>query len=246
VIVDKVVPALIADGEYQHPFLGITGTTLTPDLAQAMDLPADQRGALLLNVSPDSPAAEAGLQPSERQVEIDGTAVSVGGDVITAIEGTEVRSTDDLITYLARHGEVGEPVTLEVLRAGDEVAVTATLAARPRSTTTGSADAQPPSGAGAWLGILGADMTAEAAAQLGLDPNQDGVYVAEVVPEGPAAQAGLATEDVIIALNEIDVSGMNELISLLTGYEPGDEVSVTVLRGNETMTFSVTLGEQAR
>ena len=68
VIVQNVVPVLIEDGFYQHPRIGFSGTTLTSDLAQAMDLSPDQHGALVIDITPDSPAEEAGLQGSDRQV----------------------------------------------------------------------------------------------------------------------------------------------------------------------------------
>ena len=130
-IVQNVVPTLIEDGEYRHPYLGISGASLTPDLAEAMDLPASQRGALVIDVVDGGPAAEAGMQGSDAQVEIDGQPVRVGGDVITAIDDQPVLSMDEIITYLARATEVGDTVTLTVLRDGQEVEVTVILGERP-------------------------------------------------------------------------------------------------------------------
>lgn len=67
--------------------------------------------------------AEAGLQASEETRTIDGQEVPVGGDIIVAIEGEPVQSFDDLTTYLTRYTEVGDTVTLTVLRDGEEQTV---------------------------------------------------------------------------------------------------------------------------
>lgn len=130
-IVKQVVPALIASGRYDHPYLGLSVTSLTPDLAKAMNLPSSQRGALVATVTAGSPAEKAGLRPSGDTADIDGQQVSVGGDVIVAYGDQVVKSSDDLITYLARSGSPGQTVKLAVLRDGNRVEVSVTLGARP-------------------------------------------------------------------------------------------------------------------
>ena len=129
----KVVPALIETGHYEHPWLGVSGLSLNPDIAKAMDLNPEQRGALIVDVIPGSPADKVGLQGSDRQVTIDGDQIRVGGDVITAIDGQVVRTFDDLVTYLARSTEIGQTVTTDVLSKGKEEQVEVTLVARPES-----------------------------------------------------------------------------------------------------------------
>ena len=89
-IVKKVVPSLISTGSYAHPWLGVTGETLTPDLATAMNLPATQRGGLIIDVTAGGPAAAAGLQASNNNATINGVQEPVGGDVITAVNGQPV------------------------------------------------------------------------------------------------------------------------------------------------------------
>jgi serine protease Do len=86
-IVERVVPQLIENGTFVHPYLGITGLSLYPDLAESMNLDKDQRGALVAEVVQDGPADKAGLRGSDRQVNIDGIEMGVGGDVILAIDG---------------------------------------------------------------------------------------------------------------------------------------------------------------
>jgi S1-C subfamily serine protease len=130
-IVQQVVPALITTGHYAHSWLGISGTSLTPELAQAMNLTSDQRGALVVDVAPGSPAAKAGLRGSDRQVTIAGEQARDGGDVIVAVNGQPVQGFDDLVAYLARNTTVGQTITLTVLRQGKEETRSVTLAARP-------------------------------------------------------------------------------------------------------------------
>jgi len=130
-IVKKVVPSLIEKGYYEHPWLGISGISLSPELVEAMNLEPAQRGALVVDVVPGSPADEAGVRGSDRQVTIYGDTVRVGGDVITAIDGQPVKEFGDLVTYLTRVTEVGQTVTLALLRKGKDTNVKVTLAARP-------------------------------------------------------------------------------------------------------------------
>jgi 2-alkenal reductase len=132
-IIQQVVPSLIKTGHYDHPYLGVSVSSLDPDLASAMNLPSDQRGALVQTVTSGGPAEKAGLQASEQQVTINGQQVAVGGDVIVAYNGQTVKSSDDLVTFLARSGAVGQTATLTVLRAGKSIQIQVTLAARPSS-----------------------------------------------------------------------------------------------------------------
>jgi serine protease Do len=134
-IVQKVIPALIKTGHYDHSYIGIGGTTLTPSLAQAMGLKPDQRGALVSSVNAGSPADKAGLRGSNQQATVDGLQAVVGGDVITAINGQPVKNFDDLVAYLARSTEVGQTVTLTIVRGGSQTTVQVTLSARPASTS---------------------------------------------------------------------------------------------------------------
>jgi serine protease Do len=130
-IVSQVVPSLISTGKYDHPYLGISGTDMNPDIAQAMNLPSDTRGALVETVVAGGPAANAGLQGSNTQVTINGVQGTVGGDVITAIDGKTINSMSDVIAYLAIHTQVSQNVTLTILRNGQTQSVQVTLGTRP-------------------------------------------------------------------------------------------------------------------
>ncbi|HEY4690871.1 MAG TPA: trypsin-like peptidase domain-containing protein, partial [Anaerolineae bacterium] len=130
-IVARVAPALIAEGKYTWPWLGVRGGTLTPAIAQANGL-GETRGAYIAETLPGGPADKAGLRGATREGEVGGLPVPVGGDVVTAIDGQPVRAFDDLLEYVALRARVGQTVQLTVLRDGREQAMNITLEARPR------------------------------------------------------------------------------------------------------------------
>jgi 2-alkenal reductase len=131
-IVKQVVPVLIEEGHYTYAWLGIKGRDLDLETALAMDLPPDQRGALVIEVTANSPADKAGLRESDETVTIDGAEVQIGGDVIVAIDDQPVTSMDDLIVYLVKKTHPGQKVVLTVLRDGDERRIEVRLGERPR------------------------------------------------------------------------------------------------------------------
>jgi 2-alkenal reductase len=188
-IVKNVVPALIKDGKYVHSWLGISGTSLTPDLAKAMNLDISQRGALVEEVMPNSPAEKAGLRGSNQQTTIDGLNVNVGGDVITAIDNQQVLQMDDLIAYLAGSTKVDQKVTLTILRDGKQQTLDVTLAARPSAEEQANANQQAIQGIR--LGILGITVDQSIAKEMNLSDGQQGVLIQQVQPGSLAATAGL-------------------------------------------------------
>ncbi len=213
-IVQQVVPALIETGRFEHPWIGISGGTLTSQLAAAMGLPETQRGALVVAVTAGSPAEKAGLQGSSKQVTVDGQDVRIGGDVIVAVDGQAVRRFEDLTTYLARQGKVGQTLKLTLLRDGKEMSVSLTLAARPNAQSVARSSGtqpgqpanpqdqtprqdqptqpQPKTAQGtAWLGVGGVTVTPEIAQAMNLSADQKGVLVQSVVTGSPAEKAGL-------------------------------------------------------
>ncbi len=131
--VKRVVPQLIREGRARYPYLGITSTgaiSLAELRARGYDVPTT-RGVLIQEVPPDGPAARAGLRGGTREVQVRGVRIRLGGDIITAIEGHPVASFDDLVSYLVNHTEVGQTVTLTILRDGREQQVRVTLGERP-------------------------------------------------------------------------------------------------------------------
>jgi 2-alkenal reductase len=129
-IVNRVVPSLIKTGKYDHPWIGITGTAMNSDLAKAMNLDANQKGVLVIETASNGPAEKAGLKGSQVQNSASGQ-IPVGGDIITAVDGHAVDSSDDLTSYLYSNAQVGQAITLTVLRDGKEMQVQVTLGVLP-------------------------------------------------------------------------------------------------------------------
>jgi serine protease Do len=130
-IVKMVVPSLISTGKYNHPYLGITGTNMNPDLASLMNLTAQQKGALVIDVATGGPAATAGLQGSTQTSTVNGQQIQYGGDIITAIDGQPVQTMDDLSSYLFLNTTAGQSVKLTILRQGKEMTLNVTTGILP-------------------------------------------------------------------------------------------------------------------
>ncbi len=130
--VKRIVPHLIEEGRYHYPYLGITALSRLSlaELAGPLELPVT-RGVLISEVNPDTAAAEAGLRGGDHEVEFEGIQVKAGGDIITAIDGYELRDFDDLIAYLVRETEVGQEIALTIVRDGEAIEILVTLGERP-------------------------------------------------------------------------------------------------------------------
>jgi 2-alkenal reductase len=129
-IVKRVVPELIAEGRYRHPWLGISGGTITRELVEAADLPVET-GVLISAVEPGGPAERAGLRGGSEPSGVSGSQAADVGDIVVAIDGQEVKGFEDLINYLASRTSVGDVVTLTVVRERQEIEIEVTLAERP-------------------------------------------------------------------------------------------------------------------
>ena len=128
--VAKIVPTLISEGEYKHPWIGISGKDIDPDMANIMGL-KDALGFLIISVVEDSPASDAGLIGSDKTIEVEGRNYSIGGDVIVSVDGIDVRKIDDILIHLQRVKTVGDDMDLEILRDGRTTNVTIVLQERP-------------------------------------------------------------------------------------------------------------------
>jgi serine protease Do len=270
-IVSKVVPELITSGHYDHTFIGVSGTTLIPDLATAMNLKSDQRGALIDSVTTGSPAEKAGLQGSTKQVTINGRQAPIGGDVITAIDNQPVKVFSDIVAYLARSTSVDQTVTLTILRNGQEQSIKLTLAARPKSVSQAlpqsngnnipsipSIPSVPsaPTSDRPWLGISGLTLSSDLATAMNLSANQSGVLIEQVQPGSPAAAAGLVSSsksvtiggqsvfvggDVITAIDQQPITAMQDLQMMILQDSVNQKVTLSILRDGKPMDVSVTL-----
>jgi S1-C subfamily serine protease len=137
----KEVPLLIKNGSYAHPWLGISGGKITPDLTRAMGLPTNYKGVLIASVQPDSPAGKAGLKGLPQGDSVN--APSEPGDIIIAVDGHSVRQIDDIINYIESQKNVGDNIKLTVNRNGQIMDLIVSLQDRP-NTISQTQQQQPP------------------------------------------------------------------------------------------------------
>ncbi len=129
-IVKRVIPELISGGNYRHPWVGVMGSTISPEMVEALDLDVET-GVLVYTVEPGSPAEKAGLRGGDQETVVGGRPVLVGGDILVAINELPVRRFDDLVNYLAGYTNVGDTVTLTVIRDGERLGLEVVLEERP-------------------------------------------------------------------------------------------------------------------
>jgi len=119
--ISNIAPVLIEEGSFEHPWLGVSGTDVTPDIANSIGL-QEARGFLVTNVVEGGPADIAGIQGGDRLTR---------GDIILAVDNVAVRKLDDLLSYLEASTEVGKTITLTILRDGEARQLNTILGARP-------------------------------------------------------------------------------------------------------------------
>ena len=190
-----VMDQIIQHGKVVRGWMGVAIQEVTPELAHAFNVPPEH-GALVGDVSPDSPAARAGLQR---------------GDIITTIQGQPITGPNELRLQIAQMAP-GTEVRLGVLHDGKEQDMTVKLAEGPETekTQTPPGEEQGPSGTPK-LGVAVQDLTPDILRQLGLPSNTKGAVVTQVQPGSPASDAGMQPGDVIQEVNRQPVSGTSQL-----------------------------------
>jgi S1-C subfamily serine protease len=119
------------DGKVTHAFIGISGASVTPDLARAVNLPVSA-GVLVQTVVKGGPAAKAGIEGGNTSATLEGAEVRLGGDIITKLDGKKIAGMEDLVDFV-NGAKSGERVEVSYLRDGDEKTVSVTLGDRPAS-----------------------------------------------------------------------------------------------------------------
>ncbi|HXP49742.1 MAG TPA: PDZ domain-containing protein, partial [Bacteroidia bacterium] len=126
----REVPTIIQTGTYNHPWLGIAGRAITPDIAESAGLPLNYKGVVIGSVQSSSPAEKAGLQGLTRNNFSNTQQI---GDIITGIDGHPVKSIDDLISYIDLHKSVDDSVALTINRHDQIINVNLALQVQPPS-----------------------------------------------------------------------------------------------------------------
>jgi S1-C subfamily serine protease len=125
--IQRIVPQLIKNGTYAHPWLGIAGTSMNPDVALANGLVRNYKGVIVVQVVKDGPAYKSGLVPAT----LDNNNIPHGGDIITAIDGHPIKTIYDIIAYVDDQKSVSDKVVLTINRIGKTMDLTLLLQARP-------------------------------------------------------------------------------------------------------------------
>ena len=134
----REVQDLASTGTYtEHPYLGISTIDMTYDIANQMGVSVNY-GVLIQQVTTGGPADNAGLKAGTTQATIDGNTITIGGDIITAINGSRVRNGDDLSSYLEEYTLPGQTVSLTIVRNNQTVNISVVLGARPAPSGTGT------------------------------------------------------------------------------------------------------------
>jgi serine protease Do/serine protease DegQ len=207
-MIKVVMEQLLEFGEVRRGLLGVNIYTVTPDIAKAYGVD-EISGALISQVVPDSAAAEAGLQP---------------GDIITRVNDEKVKSATELRNAIGMQ-RVGTKVRLEIVRDGNTRTVTAELG-------EGASAAEPVTAADIHQGLAGAELTDADTSSGG----PAGVLVASVANGSPAAQRGLRTGDIIIAVNRQRVSNVQALRDAAEGSQ---SLLLNIKRGNTALLLPI-------
>lgn len=259
-MVQKVVSSLLINGSYEHPYMGISGISLSPEISNASQL-NDTKGILVVDITADSPADKAGIRGGDVLSSVDGQDMRLGGDVIVAVDNQTVRVMEDLLSYLEEQKAVGDNIELTVIRDGKTEHIDLILAARP---SQGGEDVPPPNQVPEQqqqrpsLGINGINMTPELAERMNLTQSQEGFLVEDIISGGPADLAGIKGGykvaningsdiklggDIVVGIDETVVNTIQDIQSYLGTKKVGDNVQIQVIRDGQGITVPLTLGK---
>jgi serine protease Do len=183
----QIKDSILQHGRVVRGWLGVVIQDITEELAKSLDVPA-RSGVLVSDVTPDSPAAKAGLKR---------------GDVITAIDGVKTTDSAHLRNLVALAGK-GKKVKVDLLREGKEKSVEVTLAEQPADGSISVSGREQAEDSGLFAGVTVQELDAATRSRLRVPPNVRGILVARVDPRSPAASMGLRPGDVIVEVNRIE------------------------------------------
>jgi serine protease Do len=211
-----VLERLVSGGKITHGYLGIVPQDIDAGLAKQFNLP-DQNGALVGDVSADSPAEKGGLK---------------SGDVILSVNGKTITGEENLRVTIAQL-EPGTAATLKIIRNGDGKTLTVTLGELHASETADAGQNKSPdtdsSKTDALDGVTVADLDDDIRDQLHIPAHIHGTIVTEVSPDSNSADAGLQRNDIIVEVNRQPVNNFNDAKRLCKSAK-GDQILVKIWR----------------
>ncbi|NIC06685.1 DegQ family serine endoprotease [Billgrantia bachuensis] len=216
-----VASQLRDDGRVRRGWLGVMIQPVSRDLAESfgMDNPS---GALIADLDPEGPAAQAGLQ---------------AGDIVLEVDGEEVERSRNLPRLIGRVNP-GDDAELTIMRDGDRQDITVTIGDWPDSEAPVQARSSE-SDAQARLGIAVAELDEAERQRLGID---SGVLVRDIAPGGAAAEAGILPGDVIVSLDHHAVEGAEQLRELINSLPTDRAVPVRLYREGRSLFVALRLG----
>jgi serine protease Do len=113
--INKIIPSLLINGYYLHPWFGVSGIDITRDLAKALNL-NESRGFLVVDVANPSPAKKAGILGGDNTTSINGRKIILGGDIILKIDNKDFLNFHDMLAYIENNKNVGDSMLVTVLR----------------------------------------------------------------------------------------------------------------------------------
>jgi serine protease Do len=212
----NVIDQLVKYGETRRGWLGVKIQSVTPDIAESMNLPKPQ-GALIADVTPTGPAEKAGIQ---------------SGDVVIEFNGRPINSMRDLPKIVAET-EIGKQVPVKVLRKGEEVIVTAEVGRledgekMAAAQTPGKGETAP--AVITTLGMTVSSMTDDLRAKYSIDKDLKGAVITEVAADGPAAEKRLSAGDVITEAGEKEVVGAADISARIEEATKAKKSSILLL-----------------
>jgi serine protease Do len=216
-IVRATADELIKSGVVHHGYLGISMNDVTPENSSFFNLP-DASGAIVSQVSPDSPAGRAGLK---------------SGDVLRDLNGNKILNGSALQVAVSQVAP-GNTITLGVLRDGKEEAIHVKVGEFHAGTEVAE-NGEPSTNQGGKLGLAVDDLTPEVRQQLNVPSQVNGAAVQSVRPASPAEDAGLAPGDVILEVNRHPVPNADKFASEVHSTPAGKDILLLVWsRGNAT------------
>ena len=215
-ILKGVLPQLRESGRVRRGFLGMVVQDLAPEAAEAFGLDSTN-GALVISLTADMPAEDAGVEV---------------GDVVLEMDGRSLENTRELIDYVSARGPEAE-VKLELLRDGKRLKRTVVLAERPNEGEQPEAEEEETESGIEWLGIRYQDLSGSTRSAHGIPDDVEGVWITDVSPRSPLYDAGVRARDLVTVIAEVNgepITGVRDLEALVGDSRSGARLRLFIRR----------------